>query len=92
MNTFTVIGKSPASSGDRKSTYYSTTLSGYTPTWRKMSAPKTATELASEFERAQVADLVEKIKNRNTFTPSDAISDTLNNAHAMQAYNAPDNY
>jgi hypothetical protein len=92
MNTFSVIGKSPASSKDRKSTYFSTTLSGYTPSWRKMVATMTVAELASELEMIGTDSFLATQKAKRTFKPTDAVSDSLGEAQSIQDYNAPDDY
>ena len=90
--TFSVVSHSPASSKDKKGTYYSISLNGYARSWTKHVAPMTASQLASEFERANIDTLVEKIKARNEFTPTDAVSEALGEAFKSQGYNAPDNY
>ena len=92
MNTFSVIGKSPASSKDRRSTYFSTTLSGYTPSWRKMVATMTVAELASELEMIGTNEFLKRQAVKRTFKPTDAVSDALGEAQSIQDYNAPDDY
>ena len=90
--TFSVVSHSPASSKDKKNTYYSISLNGYARSWTKHVAPMTASQLATEFERASIESLVQGIKARNEFTPTDAVSEALGEFSKALAYNAPDNY
>jgi len=92
LNTFSFLSHSPASSKDKKSTYYSTSLSGYSTQWTKHTAPKTAQELASELELIGTDAFLASQELKRTFKPVDAVSEALNDAYKAHDYNAPDNY
>ena len=92
LSTFSFLSHSPASSKDRKNTYYSLYLKGYTTTWTKHVAPRTANELASDLEIMGVDAFIKAQKEKHSFTATDLISETLSEAYKAHDYNAPDNY
>jgi hypothetical protein len=92
LSTFSFLSHSPASSKDKKSTYYSTSLSGYHTTWSKHTAPKTAQELASELEIIGTDEFLKRQAGKRDFSVTDVISETLKEAYKAHDYNAPDNY
>lgn len=87
MNTFQVIGKSPAKASDGKRVYYVTNIRQGYGVWNRVVGAKVSDVLrdANEMVNAQ--------PNRQTFTPNaDAITDALTNLSVTMDYNAPDNY
>lgn len=87
MNTFQVIGKSPARRTDGKRVYYVTNIRQGYGVWNRVVGAKVSDVLrdANEMVNAQ--------PNRQTFTPNaDAITDALTTLSVTMDYNAPDNY
>lgn len=91
MNTFQVIGKSPARSTDRKNVVYVTGIgAGSYGIWNRTKSTKTAAQMAREVEEGTAGVLV--INSPTPFTPTDSVSLTLTEGAVMADYNAPDNY
>jgi hypothetical protein len=90
--SFSFLSHSPASSKDRKNTYYSLYLNGYSTQWAKHVAPRTASELASDLEIIGVDAFIKAQKEKHSFTSTDLVSEALNEAYKAHDYNAPDNY
>jgi len=87
MNTFQIIGKSPARRNDGKRVYYTTNIRTGYGVWNRAVSAKVSDVLRDANE------MVEALPNRITFTPNaDAITDALTTLSATMDYNAPDNY
>lgn len=87
VNTFQVIGKSPARRTDGKRVYYVTNIRTGYGVWNRVVGAKVADVLADAEE------MVNAQPNRQTFTASrDAIADALGDVQTWQDYNRPDNY
>lgn len=87
MNTFRIIGKSPARRSDRKNVVYVTNIRNGYGVWNRV-VTATVAEVISMTE-----EKIESQPNRQTFTPNpDAITDALTTLSATMDYNAPDNY
>lgn len=87
MNTFRIIGKSPARSTDRKNVVYVTNIRNGYGVWNRV-VTATVAEVISDTE-----DKINAQPNRQEFRANpDAITDALTSLSDMMGYNAPDNY
>ena len=91
-NISAILPHSPASSKDKKSTYYSINVSGYATDWKKCVSHHTAQTLATELEIIGNDEFLKRQEAKRSFKPVDAVSEALNEAFKAHDYNAPDNY
>jgi hypothetical protein len=91
-NISAILPHSPASSKDKKGTYYSINTSGYSLNWVKSHSHATASSLASELELIGNDEFLARQAVKRSFKPVDAVSEALNEAFKAHDYNAPDNY
>jgi hypothetical protein len=91
-NVSAFLPHSPASRKDKKGTYYSINISGYSTNWVKSHSFATASSLASELELIGNDEFLARQAVKRSFKPVDAVSEALNDAFKAHDYNAPDNY
>lgn len=91
-NISALLPHSPASRKDKKGTYYSINISGYSLNWVKSHSYATASSLASDLENIGIDEHLARQAVKRSFKATDAVSEALGDAFKAQDYNAPDNY